>query len=300
MPFNVAEVAPAGPAFVEMLGPLLIIAGLIFALGCATLIKSFVESVLGALAGIFSFLPFFSGVTVGAIRSFEQWLVNGLGHGISKIEGSIGHQWHNLARVAHYWWNVTVRMAHATWEIAHALGRFALTFDVHHLLRDLRKLVHIGRATATTALHRVIRLEHTVTRTVAHGVYPRLRSLEHKVERTLPREIRSARALAREAEDGVARLWAWTRSIGDNPAIVAAVATAIAALGLVGIDLLRCAESGNVASKRGCSVWTGLDDLLGLLALGIAAGEFETLVHEAQDLTHAATTVFDDVFGLSR
>jgi hypothetical protein len=281
MPFNVAEVAPAGPAFVEMLGPLLIIAGLIFALGCATLIKSFVESVLGALAGIFSFLPFFSGVTVGAIRSFEQWLVNGLGHGISKIEGSIGHQWHNLARVAHYWWNVTVRMAHATWEIAHALGRFALTFDVHHLLRDLRKLVHIGRATATTALHRVIRLEHTVTR-------------------TLPREIRSARALAREAEDGVARLWAWTRSIGDNPAIVAAVATAIAALGLVGIDLLRCAESGNVASKRGCSVWTGLDDLLGLLALGIAAGEFETLVHEAQDLTHAATTVFDDVFGLSR
>lgn len=300
MPFNVAEVAPAVPAFVEMLGPLLLIAALVFALGCATLIKHFAEAILGALAGIFSFLPFIGGITEGAVRSLEQWIVHGLGQGISKIEGSIGHQWHNLARIAHFWWNATVRMAHATWEIAKSLERFALAHDVHHLLSDLRKWIHSLKATAVTALHRIVRLEHTFTRTIAHGVYPRLRSLEHKVERTLPREIRSARALAREAEDGVARLWEWTRHLADNPAITAAVATAIAALGLVGIDLLRCAESGNVASKRGCSVWTGLDDLLGLVALGIVAADFEELVHEAQDLTEVATSVFDEVFGLSR
>jgi hypothetical protein len=298
--FNAAEVAPAVPAIVEMLPPLLILSGLLFALGCAVLIRYFAHSVLHALAGIFSFLPFVGSVTEGAILSLEQWIVHGLGVGISKIEGSIGHQWHNLSRIAHFWWNVTVRMAHATWEIAKSLEGLVSGATLHHLLHEIRGLIHVVKAAAILALHRIERLEHIFTHTIAHGVYPRLRAVEHKVERTLPREIKSARALAREAEDGVARLWDWTRSLADNPAIAAAVATAIAALGLVGIDLLRCSESGRMASRRGCSVWSSLDDLLGLLALGIAAAEFETLVHEAQDLTGAATTVFDDVFGLSR
>jgi hypothetical protein len=32
----------------------------------------------------------------------------------------------------------------------------------------------------------------------------------------------------------------------------------------------------------------------------VLAAEFETMVHEAQDLTELSVTVFDDVFGLSR
>jgi hypothetical protein len=55
-----------------------------------------------------------------------------------------------------------------------------------------------------------------------------------------------------------------------------------------------------VSNQRGCSMWGALDDLLGLVALGIVAADFEELVHEAQDLTEVATSVFDDVFGLSR
>lgn len=291
--FNVAEVAPAVPAVVEMLPPLLILSGLLFALGCATLIRYFAHSILSALAGIFSFLPFVGSITEAAIRSLEQWIVHGLGQGIAKIEGSIGHQWHNLSRIAHFWWNVTVRMAHATWEIAKSLERFALTHDLHHLLHDLRKLIHSLRATATTALHRVIRLEHTVTRTVAQGVYPRLRAVEHKVERTLPREIKSARALAREAEDGVARLWDWTRSLADNPAIAAAVATAIAALGLVGLDLIRCRESRNIYNKRGCNVWSDLDALLGLFAAAELALHVDDIVKIIEELVDPAVAVMN-------
>lgn len=300
MHYNVAEVAPAVPAFVEMLPPLLILSGLLFALGLATLIRYFASAVLHTLGSIFSFVPFVGGVTESLILRLEQAIVNALGTGISKIEGAIGHQWHNLARIARFWWNVTVRMAEALWAEAKVLEGLVSGAELRHLLRDLRGSIHTVRVAALAALHRISHLEHVFTRTIAQGVYPRLRTLEHKVDKTLPREIKSARALAREAEAGVARLWAWTRNLADNPAITAAVATAIAALGLVGIDLLRCAESGNVASKRGCSVWTALDDLLGLVALGIVAENFETLVREAQDLTDAATTVFDDVFGIQR
>jgi hypothetical protein len=300
VPFNVAEVAPAAPFLVEAMPPLLILCGLLIALGLAVLIHYFCSAILNSLAGVFSFVPYVGGITAGVIRGLEQALSNALGQGISKIEGAIGHQWHNLARIAHHWWNVTVRMAQVAWEEAKLLEGLVSGATLTHLLRDLRNAIHNVRVAATLALHRIARLEHEFTRSVAQGVYPRLRTLEHKVEKTLPREIRSARDLAREAEDGVARLWEWTRNLANNPAITAAVAVAIAALGLVGIDLLKCAESGNVASKRGCSVWSALDDLLGLVALGIIAGEFETLVHEAQDLTDEAVTVFDDVFGLTR
>lgn len=300
MHYNVAEVAPAVPAFAEMLPPLLILTALLVALGTATLIQYLARAVLHVLGDIFAFVPFVGGITEGLIRRLEQAVVNALGNGIAKIEGAIGHQWHNLARIARFWWHVMVRMAHATWEEAQVIAGLVSGATLHHLLHDIRKIIHSVRAAALAALHRITRLEHTFTHTIAHGVYPRLRSLEHKVEKTLPREIKSARALAREAENGVAQLWKWTRNLADNPALAAAIATAIAALGLIGIDLLKCEESGRVANERGCSMWTALDDLLGLLALGIAAGEFETLVHEAQDLTEGAVTVFDDVFGLSR
>ena len=73
-----------------------------------------------------------------------------------------------------------------------------------------------------------------------------------------------------------------------------------AAIGIRAFSSVKCDNFGKNYDNRGCSTWGALDDLLGLVALGIGAMEFDELVHEAQRLTEGAVAVFDEVFDLTR
>src|SRR5215472_9692464 len=167
MHLSPAEVAPAAPALVEALGPLLALTALLFALGCATLITYFVQAFLGALGSVFSIIPGVGGVTAGVIHSVENAVVSALGKGISKIEGAIGHQWHNLSRVLDHLWSVIVRMAEVSWEIAKLTQGLVGIGTITHWLNDLRSAIKHALNIGTRALHRVTNLEKTVTKSVA-------------------------------------------------------------------------------------------------------------------------------------
>ena len=264
MHYNWAEVAPAAPALIEAIPPLLLLAGLLFALGCVLLIHYFIQALFGALRAVTSWIPLIGGITQGAINSAEQTISNALGRGISRLESSIGHQFHNLARVLSHLWNTLVQAAELIFALT-VLAGAAVTLPVIHalerpILRAISTLRHLLRTT-TSDIHS---LEHRFTATIAHGVYPRLRTLEHDVTVTLPRAIRNARALAREAEAGVARLWDAVRGIEarvSDAAIAATIATALAAIGL---DWLSCKNGASRVGRAGCALWDDLGSLLSL------------------------------------
>ena len=78
-------------------------------------------------------------------------------------------------------------------------------------------------------------------------------------------------------------------------AFAGAVAIALDALGASGI---RCAGFRNLFNKRGCGLWNDLESLLGLLALGLAVENLETLVKEAQSLEEGVVVGIKDIFGV--
>ena len=86
------------------------------------------------------------------------------------------------------------------------------------------------------------------------------REIDHLGDVVIP----GIRDIARGAETDVSALRKW---IADNIPLVGttALVTAIAwALGQIGLGGLRCNSLLNSLNKRGCGLWSGLEDLLGL------------------------------------
>src|SRR5215471_3353007 len=199
MHLNIAEV-PAAPYLVEAVPPLVILCGLLFALGCAMLISYFARAILNTLAGIFSFVPFVGGITASIIPSLENAIVSALGTGIAKIEKNIGHQWHNLSRVLSHFWGVMERMAQVSWELAKISQGIVTLGDVRHWLRDLRHAINRALHIGHQALTKVVHIERTITVHLPRHLAKRLHAVEHAIAVDLPAEIKTARDLAREAE----------------------------------------------------------------------------------------------------
>ena len=280
------EVPAAAPVIVDALGPLTIIAGLLFALGFVLVIDGLVKALLNSIASIVSFLPGVGGITASVVHRTEQAISNALGGAISGIESNIGKQWHKLARVLGMLWAEQKLVAENLWHAVQWVASGNITKAVESAISHAIQWVASGNITKAAeraishAFHEITHLQktirHDLTRvihrtevkveSVAHGIYPRIRSLEHEVTRTIPREIKRTRALAREAEAGVKALWDAVRGLQgvDVGAIAAAAAaTAVAALGL---EWLRCSDGANRAGRSGCGLWDDVGTLLGLLA----------------------------------
>ncbi len=261
-----AEVAPAAPAFAELIPPLLILCGLIFALGCVTLIRGFVNGVFGIIEATIGHIPGVGGLVGGALTRAEQSISNALGSAITGIDARIATQFHNLANAIVSLWHHLETSAVNLYDLAKLVAGAATFPDVHSIERDLRKLIRGVESEAARALHRIHHLEGTITQTIPRNLTRRLHAVEHAISTTIPREIKSARDLAREAEDGVTRLWDRVRALEAGVgagAIAAAIAAALAALGL---DWFRC-NNATKTLARGCTgLWGDIEGLLGLFA----------------------------------
>lgn len=295
---HLAEVAPAAPFLIDALPSLLLLAALLFVVGCIYVLRQFVKALFGGIESLVGNVPFVGGAVSSATHSAEQAISNALGTAEGYFDKHIAAQFHRLARLADHFWHELVMLATATVAIAKMLSGYAALTDILRLERQLRRMVHAAEAQASTAIRHALSHAEAFTRTIAHGVYPRLRALEHEVSRTIPREIKATRELAKEAERDAARAWKLVRTkpweIGAT-AFAGAVAIALDALGATGI---RCAGFRNLFNKRGCGLWSDLDELLGLALLTVGAVSFEELVRAAQGLTEEGVQDFKDVFGL--
>ena len=177
------------------------------------------------------------------------------------------------------------------------------------VVEALQHIIHRGdpraRAKAQTANRHAIHAGHTAThanvhaRSVGHALdrykgrtNSRVHHLTHQTTVVLPRDIANVKHRERWAEkqlwklrdrvigleDGAIKTFQW---IIDHPVGAAAgvfTGALAAVLSWPGVRMLRCNELGNLERNFGCNAWSGLESLLGLLALGLAAGNLDTLV----------------------
>lgn len=293
MHLQLAEVAPAAPLVIEALPPLIILAGLLVALGLIMLIDAFVRAIFGTIASILSNVPFVGSLTSSAIHSAERAISHALGVGISGVEKRIAHQWHNLASVLSHFWHLFEQAAVNVYDLAKLLAGAATFPDVGALERRLTRRIRSAEHAAEVAILHALHNAKAFTHSVAEGVYPRLRTLEHEVTRTLPREIRHARSLAKEAERGVARLWKRVKALEATVSTSAIAAAVAAALAAVGLDWLGCRDGASRVGRSGCNLWDDLGALLGIFAAAELALHVEDVVKIIEQLSDPAVALLD-------
>jgi hypothetical protein len=285
-----AEVAPAAPFLIDALPSLLLLAGLFFIVGCIYALRSFVQALLNSLAAITSVIPFFGGIASSAIHHAEQAISNALGSAESYFDAHISAQFHRLARIAEHLWQQIEATAHTALLIAKMASGYAALTDILRLEHQLRRLVHAAEHAAGAAIHHALANAKAFTRTIAHGVYPRLRAVEHDVTKVIPKELKRTRTLAKEAEAEAARAWNLVRTkpweIGAT-AFAGAVAIALTSLGL---EWLKCNSAKSFFKKAGCGFWKLLEDALGVIAV-VALSIFGVLRPEV--LAESAVSAVD-------
>lgn len=242
-----------------LLAALPILAVMLFALGSATLAKKQSEAHTSFLQG---FLNFITGKTY--VHQLAQAIANKLGQAYASVDAEVGASLSGMAvlvgRIATtfglgakvVYTIAELATGNASWvDVRKALN--ALSADVTKVGKVATKEIAQVRATARTA-------EHAVT----DVALPRLGRLERDVTDVIPREIANVRDLARGAENEAIRAFKWAKSHATvvTSGVVAGVLTY--ALSLVGLGGLNCSNLKNMLNNRGCGLWQGLEDLLGL------------------------------------
>jgi hypothetical protein len=277
----------------------------------AVLLLALAFLIVGIMRSIAPFLakiPWVGGSIANAAEGIARAIAHACGVAFGGIDHAIGVSFHAIAGFLGRSWHELRSHAYAILQTATILG---LVVSGLHLLRALIHALSHSDTHHTARIKRLEReykgIEHQIKQLEKEyhgidelGLRKKLGKLAKEVDTVRDQTIPALRDRVASDEGTFAGLEKWLgikTGISYKEWAVALAATLLASIGLGG---LRCNSLSNNLDKRGCSMWGALDDLLGLVALGIAAGEFETLIQEAQGLTHVATSVFDDVFGLTR
>ena len=255
-----------------VLAPLLILADALVTLAMAALATYIVIGIFKLLEAALGSVPILGPFLNSAARSVAQELTNLLGTFERGIDKAIGASWHLLAESADWVWRETKHQAEAILQASTLVAALAAAYQlIHRELRDLTKglgdLPHNIGARLRALEHgieadakSISGLQHIVNK----DVLPEIRSLDRELTQVETQTIPAIRSIANTAENDVTALRKWVTlnfpAIGTE-AFAGAVAIALAALGLSG---LRCSSLLNSLRNRGCGLWQGLEDLLGL------------------------------------
>lgn len=273
------------PAIVD-LAPL---AALVVAVALILLVRAIVQGLFSPLFNV----PGAGGYIRSAVTAAIHALNSAVGLAVAGIERLVGASWHLTSRLTDWLWDELKKHANLIAYISPLLASALLALrGIKYLAHHAASLVHSVPARFKAVahevehlLHRVKAIEHDLTHGIGNDVLPRIKALDkrvaHLADDVIPAVEGANEALAKD----ITALGDYIRSnflSSATDAVTAAVAVALSALGLGG---LRCSSLLNSLSNRGCGLWNGLEDLLGLL--------FDAVIF--LDLCHVipeATTLF--------
>ena len=284
--------------FRQLLKPIALIAGCVVAFGIIYLCDKFVRALFGTVTGVTGWIPFLNKVVATPIHKIEQKLTQALGAAEAAIDEQIASYLHTLAHLPAMLGNALLSTAEDLWIIV----AFAAT-----LLdpREWKKLYDslVGKTQAQllpikTKANAANAHAKAITQSVAQGVMPRLRTVEHDVNRVIPKEIGNLRGQVKEIEDGAIDTWKWIRSHPTSIASGAFAATVAWAIGRLGMGWTRCTNWKRIGREVCQTPASDIEALLGLVLGTVAIGDLRDLVKAAQKVERTAVAVIEDVLGV--
>lgn len=229
--------------------------------------------IMDKLGSILAGVPWVGGKLSDAAHRMAQAITNACGSLMHGIEALVGAGLHLLARHLDHYFAEFVKhatiIAHLARLVGHSLYRVS---GLKALVHRLSLAVHAVRAQVKTLEreyhgieHRVKTLEHEVAAGIGADVLPKIRSLDRELHKVEHKVIPAIEADVTAVEGDVTALRKWIADHIPLPGTDAFVGAIAVALGLLGLGGLRCNTLLNSLKSRGCGLWQGLEDLLGLL-----------------------------------
>lgn len=265
--------------------------GLALALFCLALALAatiIVKSLISSMGGV----PLIGRVISAILSPIAHALSWAAGQLETGVDAILGATLATFAKVMEWTFDFYKAQAVALLQLAHLVGSglynvSGLRSIVHRLEREWHGIEH-GIKSLRREVHGIERDVRTLEREVGHGigndVLPRVRSLERKLGRVENKVIPAIQSGEAALADDISALGEYIRAnflSSATDAVTAAVAVALASLGLGG---LRCNNFKGLLNKFGCGLGSILNDLIGL-ALSVLALEsvctFLPLLEEA-------------------
>jgi hypothetical protein len=225
-------------------------------------------------------------------RIISQWM----SRAVEATDAAVGTAFHYMANQIKQAGDTMLQFSAFALTVAQAVTGQVTWREVAAQLRQLRATIRKAEHAAQVEGVRAIKRERAISRTVAQGVFPRIRAIEHEIAKPIHAEIKSARELAREAEREATRAWKVARHALSRTSTKALAIALPAVIARLGWDWIKCREGRNLYNKRGCAMWSDLDALLGLFGTVLAIAEFRQLVELGQSLEHEVAAGVKDIF----
>jgi len=267
-----------------------------------------IVGIMRSLTPFLSKIPWVGGAIANAADGMAKAIAHACGIAFQGVDHALGASFHAVARFLSHSWSQLRSHAHLLLLITGEIGLIAGAIHAIRVLAEHASTVGAGIRHAVKVLqrefhgieHRVKTLEREIGKGIGHDLRIHIKALEKWEEAAKAQLAADAKAIATTIPATITDLKNFLGIRNGTDYLTWAAGIVTAALGIRVFRGLKCDNLANNLDNRGCSMWGALDDLLGLLALGVIAADFDELVHEAQDLTEGAITVFDEVFGLSR
>lgn len=241
---------------------------MLFALALAFVLEDMIKNVANVVRGI----QVVGGYLAGALDAIARAISAALGaieHGIDSLIGATWHLFANyLDRTFSQLEAYSALIAHLASIVGNEIYNVSGLRGLVHGLERAFHGIEAGVRELTKEFHgierRVVKLENDVAKGIGSDVLPRIRTLEREVAHVEGRVIPAVESAETALANDVTALGEYVRAnflSSATDAITAAVVVALTALGLNG---LRCNSLLNSLKNRGCGLWSGLEDLLGL------------------------------------
>lgn len=256
-----------------VVAPVLVeIGALALALAClaiALLIVAIMRKVGDLVRGIW----LIGGTIAAGVDAVAQGITWVLGKAIGGVEAAIGASWHLLAQLWDELWGVIVKAATGWADLAELVAKLVYAHT------GLRSLVHAIEHAWHGIEHGVRTLEkeyrgiearvRELANELTNGIGHDLRIGLQKVEKTVNGIVSGTIPAIQRTIDGVSgeltQLEQFIKALPGVNYLDWAAGIVAAAVGIDILNVLRCPSFLRSARNRGCGLWNGLEDLLGLL-----------------------------------
>lgn len=219
----------------------------------------------GTLDGAVGWIPWVGDVLTAPINRVAQKINSVLSKAAMGSERQIGDALHQFAALIH----ALGSAIHNAPLLAYALAKYVTTLlSIQQWHKFYNSLVGTDRAT----LGRIKAQERTthaqvkaVAQTAKVATHAQTRAAAIPGEVAHDWNIPALRARTRANEDSLTRLWRWAKAHAVEVTTDAAVATVALALPRLGADWIRCRTAKDIFGRRGCSFFSDLEKLLGIV-----------------------------------
>ena len=208
---------------------------------------------------------------------------------VRAVDAPVGATFHYLAQTVRKTNDAMLSVSAFAITVAQAISGQVDWADVNKALRGLRRQVRAQAHAAEATFKREIAAEKVAIRSVAQGVYPRLRAIEHEIAKPIAHELKTTRELAKEAERSAAHAWRWIRAHRYLPHARTWEEAVSVALAAIGLDWIACKTGPNLTGRRGCGLWNDIGALLGVAFIAAEIASLDELIGVAQTVTEDVT-----------